>query len=73
MAHEDLFAAYKAAFPNQDSQVGRPTFVNTLKLLTICGNAKAGVSTYYVRIQYMSRTFVQMLWRLLEIDSYVNH
>lgn len=61
-----LYATYKEAFKDEDvALIGRDLFFDVAKLLTKRGEAKAGLSTYYINFRYRSQVFVKMLQRML--------
>ena len=47
-----------------DERVGRHTFALIVKLLTRRGEAKAGLSTYYISLRYSGNIFISMMKRL---------
>ena len=61
---EYLLNTYINAYPNVDERVGKHTFHDLIKLMTKCGEAKAGLSTYYIRFRNASKIFVEMMDRL---------
>ena len=51
-ALEVMFKTYKDALPEGEDPVGEPTLNDIVKLLTMCGESKSGLSTYYITFQY---------------------
>ena len=49
-ALEGTFKTYKDALPEGEYTVGKQTFNDIVKLLTMCGDSKYDVSTYYIKL-----------------------
>ena len=50
----------------QEEQVGMNMFTEIVKILTTCGKSKAGLSTYYIQLQYCRDMFFQMMKRVVK-------
>ena len=59
---EDLYKAYKGV--TGDSSIGRDTFYDLLVLLSKKGEAKAGLSVYYMNMRYYNEVFQRMMKRV---------
>ena len=59
-----LLNKYMTEYPNAGHRVGKHTFQDLITLLTKRGEAKAGLSTYYIRFRSASKIFVEMMERL---------
>ena len=57
----DLHVAYTDSF---EQTVGFATFRDIVRLLTKRGEAKCGLSTYYIRFRYVGKLFEGMLAKL---------
>lgn len=62
-----MFRTYKEVFAEDTVKlIGRDLFCDVAKLLTKRGEAKAGLSTYYINFRYRSQIFNKMLNRLMK-------
>ena len=62
-----LFKEYKDALPEEEGSTGFLTFCNIVKLLTLRGESKSGLSTYYKTFRHGKNVFFNhMLDRIVE-------
>ena len=53
---QSLFKEYQDALPENECSIGFPNFHDIVKLLTLRGESKSGLSTYYIN-SVMARMF----------------
>ena len=63
---------YRDALPEGGDPVKEPTFNYIVKLLTMCGESKAGLYTYYIKFLHGKTVFSTMLDRIVEMEINVN-
>ena len=66
---EDLFTTFKKFHDDtrtggRRSHVGFETFKMIMKVLTIRGETKCGLSSYYIHLRYQTQVFVHMMGRV---------
>ena len=64
---KDIWDHYKAVVPD-DQRVGEKTFYEIINLLSTKGKMKDSLSTYYIALRYLDKTFDEMMDRLGSID-----
>lgn len=67
LSYADLHKDYKNSFPDE-LVLGQKTFRDIAAALTKKGEAKAGLSTYYIRFRNVGRRFEEMLERTLQFE-----
>ena len=60
-ALEGMFKTYKYSLPEDEDPVGEPKFNDIVKLLTMRGESKAVLSTYYIKFRHDKTVFDSML------------
>ena len=63
-----MLKIYKDTLPEGEYPVGEPTFKDILKLLTMHGASKSGLSTYYIKFRHDKTVFDAMLDRIVEME-----
>ena len=63
-ALEGMLKTYKYALPEGEDLAGEPTFNDIVKLMTMCGESKYGLSTYYIKLRHGKTVFDAMLDRI---------
>ena len=64
---ESLNEAYSTVY-RKEERVDIHLFVDIVKLITKRGEAKVGLSTYYINFRYCSSVFVKIMKRILEFE-----
>ena len=63
-----MFKTYNYALPEGEDPVEEPEFSDIVKLMTMCGESKDGLSTYYIKFRYEKTVFDAMLDRIGEME-----
>ena len=63
-----LFKVYQNALPEYEVSIGFTTFQYIVKMLTMCGELKAVLSTYYKKLNYGKSVFDHMLDMIGQMD-----
>ena len=67
-ALEGMFKNYMNALPDGDDILGEPTLKDIVKLPTMNGESKSGLSTYYIKLRHVKTVFDAMLDRIGEME-----
>ena len=65
---QSLFKEYQYELPENEGSIGFPTFHDIVKLLTLRGDSKYGLSTYYIKIFHVKNVFDHIIDRIGQID-----
>ena len=59
---------YQYALPEEEGSIVFTTFNDIVKILTVCGESKSGLSTYYIKFCHDNNVFGHILDRIGKID-----
>ena len=64
---QSLFKEYQDSLPEGACSVGFNNVHDIVKLLTMCGESKYGLSTYYIKFRHGNNIFDDMIYRIVQM------
>ena len=65
---KSLFKEYQDALPEEKCSIVFATFRDIVELLTMCGDSKSGLYTYYIKLRHGKNNFDHILDRIGQMD-----